>query len=88
MVAGMSNAANLIGPSSNKRKYETPNVTARSKKQQKAKETEDIEQEEHDGLFVGNTSVSVGTVIKRKALQLLKESNIKTLSARERKIMT
>ncbi|KAG1442705.1 hypothetical protein G6F56_010958 [Rhizopus delemar] len=47
-----------------------------------------MEQAEYDGLYVGENDISVGTIIKRTALQYFHESKALMLSARERKITT
>ncbi|KAI8077409.1 hypothetical protein BDF21DRAFT_420965 [Thamnidium elegans] len=88
MVAGIRKAADLIDAStSSKRKIESPMET-RNKKNKKAGAPQEMEQVEYDGLYVGKNDISVGTIIKRSALQYLHESRTRKLSARERKIMT
>ncbi|KAL9541205.1 hypothetical protein MBANPS3_009249 [Mucor bainieri] len=63
-VAGLSNAAELINPTS-KRNSDSLDVELPPKKQQKqkARETTETEPVEHDNLFVGGATVSVGTII-------------------------
>lgn len=86
--AGIRKAADLIDAStSSKRKIEPPMET-RNKKNQKAKASQDMERVEYDGVYVGENDISVGTIIKRAALQYFYESKTRNLSARERKIMT
>lgn len=87
MVAGIKKAAKLIDSTTSKRQIESA-IETRSKKQQKVKASQIIEQVEYDGLYVGENDISVGTTIKRKALQLFHESKSRKLSARERKVMT
>ncbi|CAO3641417.1 unnamed protein product [Mucor hiemalis] len=77
----------MVASTSSKRKIEPPMET-RNKKNQKAKASQDIERVEYDGVYVGENDISVGTIIKRAALQYLHESKTRKLSARERKIMT
>lgn len=89
MVAGIRKAADLIDASiSSKRKIEPPMETRNKKKKKKAKASQDMERVEYDGIYVGENDISVGTIIKRTALQYLHESKTRKLSARERKIMT
>lgn len=47
-----------------------------------------MEQVEYDEIFVKESNVSVGTIIKRAALEYFHESKTRKLSVRERKIMT
>lgn len=88
MIAGMRKAANLINTSiSSKHVIESPRET-RNKKKQKTKASQDMERVEYDGIYVGENDISVGTIIKRAALQYFHESKTRKLNARERKIMT
>ncbi|KAG2212585.1 hypothetical protein INT47_000561 [Mucor saturninus] len=63
-------------------------ITTRNKKKEKTKASQDMDRVEYDGLYVGENDISVGTIIRRTALQYLHESKTRNLSARERKIMT
>ncbi|KAL0084354.1 hypothetical protein J3Q64DRAFT_1822554 [Phycomyces blakesleeanus] len=72
MVAGIRKAADLIDASTSN----------------KPKAFQGTKQVEYDGYYVGENDISVGTIIKRTALQYLHESKTRKLSARERKIMT
>ncbi|CAO3655121.1 unnamed protein product [Mucor hiemalis] len=87
-LAGMRKAADLMNNKQTNKRSNSSAVETRNIKHRKDNENKELKRIEHDGVFLTSSSISVGTTIKRKALELFREKQLNKMTPRERKLVT
>lgn len=87
-LAGMRKVADLLNKEQTKKRSNSSALETRNTKHRKDNEDKELKRIEHDGVFLTSSSISVGTTIKRKALELFREKQLNKMTPRERKLVT